>query len=209
MPVVGYSLSLTVAYNANGGYGAPSSTTKTITVAELPYTVTITVSSTVPWRVGYHFLSWGGYSTGSTYSYTFNEVAGKTSYSASKTLSAVWEKNVYYVTYKPGSYGTGNQVSDQKTHGVNITLRGAIYTRNDYVQVGWSSTDGGAQLYSLGATYTKDEPITLYPVWAKLTFAYVKVSGTWKDATVYVKVGGVWKEVSAAYVKVGGTWKPT
>lgn len=35
----------------------------------------------------------------------------------------------------------------------------------------------------------------------------VKVGGSWKTGTPYVKVGGVWKQADAVYVKVNGVWK--
>ena len=71
----------------------------------------------------------------------------------------------YSVTYKPGTNGTGTQVTDKKTKGRALTLRGATFTRTGYVQTGWSKTDGGAQAYALGASYTTDSALTLYPVW--------------------------------------------
>lgn len=37
---------------------------------------------------------------------------------------------------------------------------------------------------------------------------YVKVSGTWKQASaMYVRQGGAWKTVSTVSTKVAGTWK--
>ena len=71
----------------------------------------------------------------------------------------------YSVTYKPGANGTGSEVTDKKTKGKALTLRGATFTRTGYVQTGWSKTDGGAQAYALGASYTTDAALTLYPVW--------------------------------------------
>lgn len=72
--------SYTVAYNANGGSGAPSTQTKT-------HGVNLTLSSTKPTRANYTFLGWGtssgsttvAYSPGSTYS--LND---------SITLYAIW-----------------------------------------------------------------------------------------------------------------------
>jgi hypothetical protein len=37
------------------------------------------------------------------------------------------------------------------------------------------------------------------------TQAWIKVAGTWRQATVWINVGGVWK-TTTAYVKVG-TWR--
>ena len=73
--------SYTVAYNANGGSGAPSSQTKW-------YGETLTLSSTKPTRTNYTFKGWatsasGGVSYASGASYTAN---------AAVTLYAVWER---------------------------------------------------------------------------------------------------------------------
>ncbi|WP_407450076.1 InlB B-repeat-containing protein [Fibrobacter sp.] len=72
----------TVAYNANGGTGAPSSQTKT-------YGVALTLSSTKPTRSGYTFKGWGVSTSSTTVSY-----ASGASYTtnASIVLYAVWEK---------------------------------------------------------------------------------------------------------------------
>lgn len=77
----------TIAYNANGGTGAPSAQTKT-------YGVALTLSSTKPTREGYTFLGWSTdksateetYSAGGTY--TANSAA---------TLYAVWSLDSYYL----------------------------------------------------------------------------------------------------------------
>ena len=69
-----------IAYNANGGSGAPSSQTKT-------YGQALTLSSTIPTRTNYNFVGWSTSSTGAPQyqaggSYTDNKAA---------TLYAVWE----------------------------------------------------------------------------------------------------------------------
>ena len=78
---VGAKTSYTVAYNANGGSGAPSSQTKW-------YGETLTLSSTRPTRTNYTFKGWatssgGGVAYASGASYTAN---------AAVTLYAVWER---------------------------------------------------------------------------------------------------------------------
>ena len=35
---------------------------------------------------------------------------------------------------------------------------------------------------------------------------WIKVSGTWRQATMFIKVGGVW-EITNPKVKVSGTWR--
>ena len=71
----------------------------------------------------------------------------------------------YDVTYLPGAYGAGEPMTESKRHNVALTLRGALFTRTGYTQVGWATVDGGEKVYGFDAVYTKNETLTLYPVW--------------------------------------------
>ena len=71
----------------------------------------------------------------------------------------------YEVIYLPGTYGTGSAVTDMKPHNNILTLRGALFTREGYTQVGWSTVDGGEKVYGFEDVYTQNEALTLYPVW--------------------------------------------
>ena len=71
----------------------------------------------------------------------------------------------YEVIYLPGTYGAGSAVTDMKPHNNILTLRGALFTRAGYTQVGWSTVDGGEKVYGFEDVYTKNEALTLYPVW--------------------------------------------
>ena len=77
----------------------------------------------------------------------------------------------YAVTYNPGAYGTGNQQSETKQHGVPLPLKSATFTRIGYEQTGWATSDGGAKAYELGASYTTNAAVTLYPYWTANTYA--------------------------------------
>ena len=70
------------------------------------------------------------------------------------------------VTYQPGENGDGNAVTDIKLYNDSLTLRGALFTRTGYTQTGWATVDGGEKVYSLDDIYTKNEALTLYPVWS-------------------------------------------
>ena len=75
------AVTYTVAYNANGGSGAPSNQTKT-------YGVNLTLSSTKPTRTNYNFKGWGTSASSTTVAYA----PGATySDNAAITLYAVWE----------------------------------------------------------------------------------------------------------------------
>ena len=71
----------------------------------------------------------------------------------------------YEVIYLPGTYGAGSAVTDMKPHNNILTLHGALFTRVGYTQVGWSTVDGGEKVYDFKDIYTKNEALTLYPVW--------------------------------------------
>ena len=73
--------------------------------------------------------------------------------------------NAWDVTYQPGTYGTGDAVTDIKFYNDILTLRGKLFTRTGHTQVGWATVDGGENLYGLDAVYTQNEALTLYPVW--------------------------------------------
>ena len=69
--------------------------------------------------------------------------------------------NAWDVTYQPGTYGTGDAVTDIKFYNDILTLRGALFTRTGHTQVGWATVDGGEKVYGLDAVYTKNEALTL------------------------------------------------
>ncbi len=86
----------------------------------------------------------------------FRQLAGKT---------YVRIANAWDVTYQPGTYVTGDAVTDIKFYNDILTLRGKLFARTGYTQVGWATVDGGEKVYGLDAVYTQNEALTLYPVW--------------------------------------------
>jgi uncharacterized repeat protein (TIGR02543 family) len=85
---------------------------------------------------------------------------------------------VVTVTYSPGANGSGMQQAATKTYGVSLTLKGATFTRSGYTQTGWATSDGGAKVYDLGAAYTANAAITLYPFWTANTYTVTYKPGT-------------------------------
>ena len=75
-------------------------------------------------------------------------------------ITGAWD-----VTYQPGTNGSGNAVTDIKFYNDALTLRGALFTRTGYTQVGWATVDGGEKVYGFDDIYTKNGALTLYPVW--------------------------------------------
>ena len=167
------AITYTVSYNkGSNGTGTNTSDTKT-------YDVDLTLKTAIFTRTGYTQTGWatsdGGsqaYSLGATYSSN-----------AAVTLYPVWTINTYTITYKAGANGTGSQQTQTKTYGVNATLKGAIFTRTGYEQVGWSTTDGGTQSYALGGTYSTNAAVTLYPVWKATTSTFTVTSSVPADGS--------------------------
>ena len=147
----------TISYNANGGSNAPSSQTKV-------HGVTLTLSSSVPYRFNYEFVGWSTNSNSSVASYY---AGGSYTGNASVTLFAVWK-------YKPATYtvsydangGTGAPGRQTKTYGVTLTLTTIQPTRRNYLFLGWSKDRNATSAsYSAGGSYTDNTDVTLYAVW--------------------------------------------
>ena len=165
----------TLTYNANGGSGAPGSTSAGN--IQVNPSCTFTVSSTVPTRTGYDFLGWSTSSTSTSASYVGGNSITVTT-AGTTTLYAVWKLKTYTVVYNKGSYGTGTNSSATKTYNVTLTLKGAQFTRTGYAQTGWATSDGGAQAYALGGSYTENASVTLYPVWTATKSTVSTTNGT-------------------------------
>lgn len=152
--------SYTVAYNANGGSGAPASQTKW-------FGTTLKLSTTKPTRTGYSFQGWATSSGGSTaYASGANYTAN-----AGVTLYAVWKANTYAVKYNANG-GTGAPSSQTKTYGTTLKLSTTVPTKANYTFKGWATSASATKAtYSAGASYTANSAVTLYAVWE---LAYVK-----------------------------------
>ncbi len=120
-----------------------------------------------------------GNNTGATSAVTVSRTMG----TADETVTATFTKITYSVTYNkgsvPGSSGSisGTVPSTQtKTYGVDLTLATNAFTYTGYTQKGWATSDGGAQAYASGATYTGNAALSLYPYWEANTYTI-----TYKD----------------------------
>ena len=156
--------SYTVAYNANGGGGAPASQKKT-------HGVNLTLSTVKPTRTGYSFQGWaltkaeaddGDWYYGAGYTCGKNE---------NLTLYAVWQVNTYSVQYNANG-GTGAPSKQTKTYGVTLELSKDIPTRTNYKFLGWGTSASATTVtYKAGAKYSANAAVMLYAVWE---LAYVK-----------------------------------
>ena len=160
----------TVTFDANGGTGG-----KTVT---LDYGTALSAPTVT--RDGHTFTGWSP-------SVPATVPVGDVTYTAQ------WTANTYMVTYKPGANGSGSQQTDKKTGGVALTLRDGIFTRDGYTQIGWATSDGGDKVYDIGAAYTVNADVTLYPYWTVGTYTVTYAPGVNGRGTrqTDTKTGGV------------------
>ncbi|MCL2056124.1 MAG: InlB B-repeat-containing protein [Oscillospiraceae bacterium] len=153
----------TVTYDANNGSGAPSPQTKA--PGE-----TLTLSGTAPQRNGFTFQGWATSSSATTAQY---QPGGSYTPDENVTLYAVWQETgtqpsggPYTVAYNANS-GTGAPANQTKTHGTPLTLSNTSPTRSGFNFQGWAtSSSATTPQYQPGGSYTPDENVTLYAVWA-------------------------------------------
>ncbi len=147
-----------IIYNLDGGIN-DSKNPSTYTIE------TATILLADPTRVGYVFGGW-------FYDGAFTNPASQITEGSTgdKTLYAKWSLKTYSVVYNAGQIGQGNGLEAKKVHGVDLTLLGTFYTANGYVQDGWAIENEGSKVYDLGATYSVDAPVILYPHWVKAVY---------------------------------------
>lgn len=163
------SKTFTLAYDANGGSGAPSnwSTTDNNVTTSNP-TKTTTVSTTKPSRSNYAFTGWKT-SGGTSYSGGNSITIGP----GTTTLYAQWvqyTKTINY--YGQGGKNSSNQENwtDSNTNG-NTTYATTIanISRSGYDLVGWNTkSDGSGTFYQPGNSVTVNtNGLILYAIWAQ------------------------------------------
>lgn len=161
---VGAKTSYTIAYNANGGSGAPATQTKWHGTA-------LTLSSTKPTRTGYAFKGWALTKSDADKGTWYYQPGSSCGRNENTTLYAVWEVNTYTISYNANG-GTGTPGNQTKTYGVALTLSSTIPTRTNYTFLGWgTAASATTATYVPGSQYSDNRDITLYAVWK---LAYVK-----------------------------------
>lgn len=184
--------SYTIAYNANGGTGAPSSQTK-----YYGYTDT-KLSTTIPTRTGYSFQGWATSASGSV---AYAPGAVYTA-DANVTLYAVWSAVTYTITFDANG-GTGAPSSQTKYQDIDIVLTRGVPTRTYYTFKGWGTSASSTTVrYAAGATYTANSSVTLYAIWElsyytpavySVSAARCDSSGTETEEGTYALVKFDWK----------------
>ena len=129
---------------------------------------TIVLPGAMYTRDGYVQAGWSTVQAGTKKNY---ELGGELTVSKKLTLYPYWEVKTAVVSFEPGAYGIGEVITADVGLGKTTKFPGAVFTREDYVQVGWSSSDGGALEYGLTATTPViNDDIAFYPVWEKCDY---------------------------------------
>lgn len=125
------------------------------------YTIeTPTVKLQPPTRTGYVFDGWY---YDKEYINTATQITeGST---GNVKLYAKWETKTFSITYMGGEFALEIVAPVVKTYGEAVKLKDISYTRNGYLQDGWSTEDAGKKVYDLGAEYSAEEDVVLYPHW--------------------------------------------
>lgn len=157
----------TVAYNANGGSGAPAAQTKT-------YGSTLTLSSTKPTRTGYTFAGWNTNAAGTGTNYSAGGQYGADQNGGTATLYAKWTINSYSNSISHWMFGFKNgegNNSNKQAWLIGSTNFAANYNSSFYMNnsraktvpngfqlsnsFGTSSISGNWTSYSMGTSVTQ------------------------------------------------------
>lgn len=154
----------TVAYNANGGSGAPGNQTKT-------YGQSLSVSQTMPSRHGYNFKNWNTAQNGTGTAYGLGANYGYDQNGGTVTLYAQWNPWKHTVIYDANG-GTNAPGSQTKTYGQAMNITSQIPMKDGYEFVCWSENPKGTgDSYLSGQAYSKDQDggsKTLYAQWKEI-----------------------------------------
>lgn len=199
----------TVTYKP-GSHSSGSDYTDTKTYGE-----TLQLRGSTYTRSGYTQDGWSTTDGGSK----AYDLKGSYTSNASITLYPHWSTSNYTITYKKGTYGAGSDQTQTKPSGSSVILYNAGYfTRSGYTQTGWSTkSNGSTNDYALGATYSTNASITLYPYWSAqaYTITYNANGGSGNDYTQNVAFGEVWHTYSGSgfskpgYRLIGYALSPT
>ena len=172
---------LKVTYYANGATGNPPSPfSQTYSGKLQPVTMSTEVKDNdtgMSKGDGYYFLGWATSSNGSVVYNPGDKITkewtekqkGTTKYD----LYAVWTNHSIFI-YKPDEYTKETRYNySVKPLNQQTYIKGAIFHRTGYTQVGWATSAGGEKVYDLDQAFTSasDEVITLYPVWLVNTYS--------------------------------------
>jgi len=148
-----------IYYNANGGSGAPSTDEKIQDVDK-------TLSSKIPTRAHYVFKGWAKSKNATTPKYNAGD---KYTSNANITLYAVWEPEVYTVSFDANG-GKGELESVLVTYGNKIKLPNSVILDSKYLK-GWSTkTNSATAEFKPGEEVYPEQNTVFYAVWGSSTW---------------------------------------
>lgn len=147
-----------VKFDANGGVGEMESQIYYWGVEQC-------LKANVYNREGYVFAGWNTKEDGTGIGYTdVEEIVLK----EKLTLYAQWREELperYTIKYVPGTGAEGTTAACSKIKGTALMLEGELFKRSGYRQIGWTTVEEGDIEYGLGAVFTENRDVTLYPAW--------------------------------------------
>lgn len=189
---------LKLSYNANGGSGAPSAQSATVTTSGTP-SYTFTIPTTKPTRTGYAFAGWATSSSASSAQYS---AGGTITISANTTLYAVWTPQKSVITSATsaaigsattvkwtnyGSYTTKIRFVCGLADSGQITVTGTQYSytlpSSWYAQIP-NSTSGTATAYLYTFSGSTQIGVSTYNFTASVPASVVPSIGTLSAARV-------------------------
>ncbi len=189
----------TVSYDANGGTGAPAAQTKV-------WGSILTLSSTVPTRNQYNFVTWNTARNGSGTNRAPGSLYGD---DVDITLYAQWSPWTHTLRYDLNG-GTGNFPDQIQTTGNVVIMHSDIPTRPGYKFLGWYfDADGNGRILEPGHAYhyVQNGGIAMLTAqWEVSNVAYVKHNGSYVACNTYCKSNGQWQP-AICYVKDNGVYK--
>ncbi|MFV0392865.1 MAG: InlB B-repeat-containing protein [Coprobacillaceae bacterium] len=136
-----------------------------------------TVLDNLDYQKEHHrFVGWNTRDDGTGATYQVNDHIEMTS---DVTLYAMWEANLYHITYDGNGNTAGNVPIDDKEYlyGENASiLNSGDLEKNDFQFIGWNTkVDGSGEQYQLDDTLEVFGDTTLYAMWGKKE---IKKNGT-------------------------------
>lgn len=149
-------------YDANGGSNPPAGLTS-------PASVQVSVSGTLPTRLGYSFGSWNSAANGSGNRYLPADLL--TMPAANLTLYAMWTAEPSTIYYNANG-GSGAPSAQPGRTGDSTNVSGTVPTRPGYRFINWNTeVFGSGTSYSTSAGITLPPGnVTLYAQWEYLTY---------------------------------------
>lgn len=188
----------TIAYNANGGTGAPNSQTKT-------HGTNLVLSSTKPTRTGYTFKGWALTQTDANNGTWYYQAGGTCGKNENLSLYAVWEEHILTVNYY-SNFATsfGGSITPVNTVNANNVLVHTVkyYYDNDYSAYGLGNYSG-----SSGSLYMTRTGYTATGYWKTSTDYSVHEDTGFATGQLLAKAFGKDLSTDNAYVNVYAQWQ--